>query len=251
MDKTTLKQMVDEGKSIADISILTGLAKTPVRYWLAKYGFKTKWKKGQGWPKTRRTHKIEISDDQARAMQAHYDNGGTYRSLLKEFSISCGPINRLIQEGRLKLRTLEEAHAMARKLGRRDVFKTDAYRRMMGERVKKRFEESPEKHPNRILANNRKRMSRPERRIYDELIRLNIPFQHNGKVDAFFVDFLFPTFGIEIDGKRWHDADKDRIRDAVIREKGIEIVRFDSQIAFGKPRLVIEAIQERLSRAVG
>lgn len=249
MDKIQLEQWVNEGKSIADISKLAGITKTPVCYWLRKHGLKTKRKRGEGWPKTRPTRRIQISDDRVKEMQAYYDNGGTYRGLLKKFSISCGPINRLIKEGRLKMRSLAEANAMATQLGRRSIFQTDEYRETMRSRVKKRLQEKPEQHPNRILAANRSRMSRPERRIYDELTRLQISFQHNGQIDGFFIDFLFPSFGIEIDGKRWHDPEKDRIRDARIYSHGVRIIRFDSQVAMKTPDIIIKTIQENLSLA--
>lgn len=249
MDKYTLQQLVDQGKSITQISSQTGYGKTTVRYWLKKHGLKTHWVVGDGF-KFCRQHKPSrikiVSDEEAVRMQAHYDNGGTYRSLMKEFKVSNSVLERLKADGRLKMRSSVEASAEATKRGRRDVFKSQEYRDSMRKQTLDRFEKNPELHPNRRLAANRKKMSFPERRVFDELTTAQIPFQHNARVGPYYIDFLFDSFGVEIDGKRWHDPVRDARRDAEIAEQGIAVVRFDSQVAAKKTWIVIDEIKRRL-----
>jgi very-short-patch-repair endonuclease len=87
----------------------------------------------------------------------------------------------------------------------------------------------PEMHPNRKLAGNRKKMSYPEKVAYDYLMRHNIVFEHNKKIDKYYPDFVIGNLIIEIDGAQWHDKEKDKNRDAVLEAHGYQVFRIDSK----------------------
>ena len=87
----------------------------------------------------------------------------------------------------------------------------------------------PELHPNRLLAGNRKKMSYPERVAYDFLIMNKIDFIHNMKIDRFFPDFVIGKTIIEIDGAKWHNKEKDKVRDDILRNLGYTVFRIDSK----------------------
>jgi very-short-patch-repair endonuclease len=99
-------------------------------------------------------------------------------------------------------------------------------------------QEHPETHPNRRVAHNRSKMTYPERAVYDYLTEKGIKFEHNLKINKYFPDFTIGDIIIEVDGKRWHDPEKDQKRDAVIATYGYTVYRFTT----GKDLLVrIEA----------
>ena len=84
-------------------------------------------------------------------------------------------------------------------------------------------------HPNRKLANNRSRMSYPEKVAYDHLTSSGIEFQHQFQIDKFFPDFVIGNKIIEIDGAKWHDAEKDKARDKILTDLGYTVYRIDSK----------------------
>ena len=107
----------------------------------------------------------------------------------------------------------------------------DERRENQSDRKKKLYLEHPEKHPNRILANNKTKMSYPEKIAYDFLVENSIKFEHQFQVECYFVDFYLNDFDliIEIDGEYWHDKEHDDIRDAVIMKKYKNILRIKAK----------------------
>ena len=87
----------------------------------------------------------------------------------------------------------------------------------------------PETHPNRRLAGNRNKMSYPERVAYDFISCSSISFEHNKPIDKYFVDFCIGNIVIEIDGARWHNPEKDKVRDSIIESLGYKVYRIDSK----------------------
>ena len=98
---------------------------------------------------------------------------------------------------------------------------TEERRKERSEIKKQLYHEHPEKHPNRKLAGNRKKMTYPEQLVYDWLVEHQVRFVHQFlfKTDQFtrYVDFYIPErkLFIEVDGQYWHqqnlqvDIDKD------------------------------------------
>lgn len=105
---------------------------------------------------------------------------------------------------------------------------TDEQRRAQSERKKKLFAEHPEKHPNRILSGNRTQMTYPEQVAFDYLTSRDIKFAHQLKVGKYYPDFVIDKTIIEIDGKRWHNKDKDAKRDAELTALGYKVYRIQT-----------------------
>ena len=102
-----------------------------------------------------------------------------------------------------------------------DEYWTIEKRKEASEKKKQLYCDHPEKHPNRKLAGNRKKMTYPEQLVYDWLIEHQVRFVHQFlfKTDKFsrYVDFYIQEkkLFIEVDGQYWHqqnlqvDLDKD------------------------------------------
>lgn len=67
-----------------------------------------------------------------------------------------------------------------------------------------------------------------ERDMWMSIRILGLPFYPQFPVGRYFVDFADPVhrIAIECDGKQWHDAAKDAIRDADMRAMGWRVWRF-------------------------
>ena len=102
---------------------------------------------------------------------------------------------------------------------------TEEKRKEKSEERKQYYIDFPEKHPNRILAGNRRRMTFPERVAYDWFVARNIPVVHNKKVDRFYPDFIVMNIIVEIDGARFHDAERDKKRDQILNSLGYVVYR--------------------------
>lgn len=117
---------------------------------------------------------------------------------------------------------------------------TDEMRKNKSEWRKKLHEEHPEMHPNRKLAGNRSSMSYPERVAYDHLNTLGVKFEHQKHIEGVYPDFVIGNTIIEIDGERWHNEEKDAIRDKKLNDAGYSIFRINSK----------ENIQERINEII-
>ena len=106
---------------------------------------------------------------------------------------------------------------------------TEERRKAKSEWKKRLHEEHPELHPNRLLAGNRKSWTYPEKVAGEWLDKNNIQYERNKKVDAYYPDFVIGAMIIEIDGKRWHDEERDRIRDKKLNELGYTVYRIDAK----------------------
>jgi very-short-patch-repair endonuclease len=103
--------------------------------------------------------------------------------------------------------------------------------------LKKFYSEHPEAHPNRKLANNRSKMSYPEKIVYDWLTEKNISFEHNKlirtKTITRYVDFYLKANNliIEVDGEFWHNRkiEKDKKKDFEAEEAGYTTLRIKAK----------------------
>lgn len=98
---------------------------------------------------------------------------------------------------------------------------------------------NPESHPNRKLANNKLKMTYPELVAFNWFTDHNVSFEHQKKINSYFVDFCIDNVIIEIDGERWHPIgnEKDKIRDEELTSLGYEVIRIRSK----------ERIEDRLT----
>lgn len=117
---------------------------------------------------------------------------------------------------------------------------TPERRKEKSEWKKELHRKNPELHPNRLLANNRSKMTYPERVAFDFLEKKGVLFEHQKHIIDFFVDFCIDDVIIEIDGEYWHEEgnEKDRIRDELLIAEGYKIFRIRSK----------EPIEERIEQ---
>jgi len=106
---------------------------------------------------------------------------------------------------------------------------TDERRKAKSEWKKQLHREHPELHPNRILASNRKSWTYPEKVAGEWLDKNNIQYERNKKIDIFYPDFVIGSMIIEIDGKRWHDKQRDDLRGKRLNELGYIVYRIDAK----------------------
>lgn len=118
---------------------------------------------------------------------------------------------------------------------------TEERRRKKSEWRKKLHEENPETHPNRCLASNRKKWTYPERVAGTYLDEQGVEFDYNPKVGKYYPDFWIrgTNILIEIDGERWHDPDKDAIRDSTLLDMGYIVHRIKSKSDIRKELAII------------
>lgn len=108
--------------------------------------------------------------------------------------------------------------------------------------------EHPEFHPNKLVSNNKTKMTYPEKLVFDYLTINNYPFFHNVHVDRFWVDFIIaPNTIIEIDGPRWHSSPNqikyDRNRDSIIENYGFVVLRISSNNVIINLKNILKEIQ--------
>jgi len=179
------------------------------------------------------------------SIQKYYDSGFPLNKVCKKFKLSDKILKRGKKKGFFKTRNRFEAIKMAEKMGRRDYKSlwTPDRKKKQSELKKIFYKKYPEKHPNRILANNRIKMSFPERMVYDYLKKEEISFIHNAPILKYFVDFLIGNVGIEVDGEKWHDKIKDSNRDSeILSHENIRIIRIPAKIIIKQTPVILSKI---------
>lgn len=121
------------------------------------------------------------------------------------------------------------------------VIWTEEMRKEKSKWRKKLHKDFPETHPNRRLANNKSKMTYPEKVAAEWLNKNNIKYEHNKKIDNFYPDFIIDKIIIEIDGEHWHDKEKDSIRDSILNNLGYTVYRIGAK----------ERIEEKLNELLG
>lgn len=103
--------------------------------------------------------------------------------------------------------------------------------------------DDPSSHPNRRLANNRSIITYPEKVAFDFLVKNGVEFEHQKKIDKYYVDFCIGNVIIEIDGEQWHPLgnERDAKRDKALGEMGYVVFRVRSK----------ERIEDRLADILG
>ena len=78
-------------------------------------------------------------------------------------------------------------------------------------------------------------ITKPEKMFAEELCRQGIRFERNAPIDRFTVDFLLcdAAIAIEVDGAYWHSLPtqivRDKIKEGVLRDSGIVLLRFSQR----------------------
>jgi very-short-patch-repair endonuclease len=94
----------------------------------------------------------------------------------------------------------------------------------------------------------RNKPTESERLLNNLLIKDGVKFKFQHILHGYIADFFFPgkNYIVELDGSRWHNADKDADRDANLLRKGIRTLRIPSQAMFTEPAIVLREIKEVL-----
>lgn len=114
---------------------------------------------------------------------------------------------------------------------------TDEKKKQQSNKRKKFLSEHPEKHPNRILASNRKNYSYLENIVSkwldDNDIKYERQFVYPFKDSNRYVDFYIKDYNlfIEVDGEYWHknSIDIDTLKDELALNDGIITLRISSK----------------------
>ena len=114
---------------------------------------------------------------------------------------------------------------------------TEDRKKQQSEKRKKFLLENPEKHPNRILASNRKNYSYLENIVSkwldDNDIKYERQFVYPFKDSNRYVDFYIKDYNlfIEVDGEYWHknSIDIDTLKDELALNDGITTLRISSK----------------------
>ena len=82
-----------------------------------------------------------------------------------------------------------------------------------------------------------------------------IPFYRQKPIGPYIVDFFAPRVGlvIEVDGSQHHDPEnieRDRIRDRILADEGLTVLRFDNREVLKETAAVVERISEEILRGV-
>lgn len=85
-------------------------------------------------------------------------------------------------------------------------------------------------------------MTYPEKLVANLFDNKGITYKHNAYIKPYWIDFLVNDIGIEVDGEKWHDVEKDAIRDAYILNSGITIIRFKAKDVIKNPEIVLSVV---------
>lgn len=135
-------------------------------------------------------------------IQTYYDDGHTYKDITKKFGASSDSIRKAGIRGDFKARTTSDALKQfnVKNPNAAKQIWTPERRKARSEQKKELYRKFPEKHPNRKLANNRLKMSYPEKLVYDWLTEEKISFEHQKFIKPYHADFCIGSLIIEIDG---------------------------------------------------
>jgi very-short-patch-repair endonuclease len=220
-DIEKLKRLILEGKNKKEIAESFETTPTSVHRWMKKYHLKCV------------DGRQKYDDDFLKKFQKEYDSGMNTEELMKKYKVAWGTIRKAQLSGKLKFRNKSERMKLMMKNNPNHPFvknpKFDKNRKLARDRMKKRIDDDPNNHPNRKVCNNRKRMTYPERLVYDYLTEKKIPFKHNDYIKPYWPDFRIGKKIIEVDGEYWHDADKDKLRDENLNKMGYTVYRFKAK----------------------
>ena len=173
-----------------------------------------------------------------------YYSGLSTRLVAKSLKLSRGTVERWMEQGKIKRRTIHEAMKIATTFNRCGHPISLKNKRKLSILQKKRFKENPQLHPNYKLAGNRNRMTYPEKVVFDFLKSIDVSFIHNAYVAPYWIDFKVGNIGIEIDGERWHNKKRDAKRDTFLKTRGVTIYRFPAKSVLKNVSIVSRALPE-------
>lgn len=180
----------------------------------------------------------------AQARELHF-RGFSARMISAELKVSKATVGYWVKQGWIPSRSHAEAMKLAVQSGRMRGAEdwSEESRVKQRENMLKRIAKDPMNHPNRRLAGNRKKMTFPEKLVFDTLTEANIPFEHNRRIDRYYPDFTIGTKILEVDGERWHNSETDATRDSRLLELGYQVIRVPAKEILKNPRIILDRLQ--------
>lgn len=225
MDKNVLQKLASDGLSRQQIADFLGKNRSTINNWLLKYNIKTIPKNGGN----QYTVEFNVKNFDWKSFNEFYETNSLNDSL-KKFKLKRCSFRRGVELGKTSVRSHRDTMKMFSEQGKLTggTWSEEA-RQKARERMLKRIAVNPTNHPNRKLANNRTKMSFPEKVLYDYLKSKKIKFKHNEYIKPYWPDFLIGKLIIEVDGQRWHDKEYDKKRDEFLISKGYIVERFSAK----------------------
>lgn len=224
MTKETLEEYINKNFSIRKIAKVEKISRSTVSSFLEKFNLKTN-------TQTRILKESKYNHLDWIKIQEFHDKGDSQRILIKKFSLNKRILRWGIVHNFFKPRSHKEAMKNASEYNRLLGGNwTPELREKARQRMIKRINEDINNHPNKKLAGNRNKMTFPEKLVFDYLTLLNIKFKNNKFIKPYWVDFLIgESLVIEVDGERWHNKEKDKIRDITLTNSGYRVVRYKAK----------------------
>lgn len=171
-------------------------------------------------------------------IQKTYDTGKTVKHIKKLYNINNIILKLAINYNLFKIRTTSESMKLSYKLGRKKTVWTDEMKKHQSESKTNYYNIHPEKHPNRKICGNYKKLTYPEKIAYSFFKENNINFISHTAIKYenihYFPDFILDEkLIIEIDGEKWHSSKEqkeyDNIRDERLKSLGFKIIRIPAK----------------------
>lgn len=256
MKEQLLKEWLESGKSMIDISKETGKSLSTVRYWCKKFYLKSQYSSFSTEAKLkksstkRKTYSRKSKEINWEEIQKFYDNNGTYRTVRDTFGISMATIAKAVKQGLLKTRKCMETRKL---LGIKGTSHTQETKDKMSKIRSQFLKDNPDKHPWR---QHDKFKSQPCESLKKFLKELNVNFieELQGVVDGrhFSIDIALPDkmIAIEVNGIHHYEPDGSlspyyQERHDLITSKGWKVYEIFCRKCFNK-----EKVQEFLDIAV-
>ena len=250
MDKLQLIKLVEEGSTHREIAQKMNCAQSTIRYWMNKYGLKSKnFKIGdKEFYSTDRFLNINAKSKTKNFLeiQSIYDSGLSWVDVSKKAEISLATIMKYTKMGVLKSRTASESLKISknkrpkRKLSKETKLKISVAR-------KKWLKENPDKHPwqNKSFVHS----SVPCEKFKSFLKEQNIdfieeylPVVHIGRF--FRIDIAFPDkkVAIEVNGNQHYESNGElkpyyKERQSILEENGWTVYQVHHTACFNPEKL--------------
>ena len=247
MDELKLTELVDAGMTQREISEQMNCSQTNVKYWMVKYGLKSKNPQiGQKdfYSSDRYKEKQKNNSNWNYVeIQKSYDSGLSWREVSKIHKISIGTIFSKASEGLLKSRNLSEAA----KLKKKPYKHTEESKKKISDAMKKWLAENPDKHPwqNKSFVHSSIPCEKFKSFLKEQGIDFIDEFMPLIHIGRFFrIDIAFPDkkIAIEVNGNQHYESNGElksyyKNRQSLLEEHGWIVYQVHHTCCFNSDKL--------------
>ena len=228
MNEKLLEVDILQGLSLRNLSKKYKKSLGSIRYWIKKYGLKTKNKKiGDGYIPPHVKKFIECGSSYKNidweTCKKSYDSGMTWNELVKKFHISNEAIRWAIKNNKIKTRNISEAQKLAWKYGKQkaEIYKTPEHRRKMS--IFGGYRENSGRIEKSIYIKNGQRIwlqgswevkmanFLDTNSIEWEKNRIGYKYIFNGREHLYFPDFYLKDYQVYVEVKGY-ETERDRAK---------------------------------------